>query len=152
MRLTRLLLASAFTLASAHLSYAAQTRGATPVPPGVNPNAPVGPAGTPTRGGGVRPTHDAMDGGDSYVTTRTALGEIREVNLEDGYIVVADPKRGVGKFYVGDKTRLKADKETPLGDKKKLALEDFRKGQTVKITFWPHNFHATEVRVRQPKD
>ena len=152
MRLKRLLLAAAFALAAAHISYAIQiTRGATPVPPGVNPNVPIGPAGTPIRGGGVRPTHDTMSPGDTYFSTRSFVGRVVDVNLEEGYVVVSDPKKGSGKFFVGHKTRLKADRETPLGDRKKLTLEDFQKGQTVKVTFWPQNFNATELRVRQPK-
>ena len=150
MRLRRLLLAAACALAAAHISYAIQ-RGTPPVPGGVNPNVPVGPAGTPIRGGGTRPTHDTMGGGDTYVSTRSLMGEVREVNLDEGYIVVADTKRGAIKFYVGNKTRLRADKDSPLGGKKELTLEDFRKGQTVKVTFWPQNLNATEIRVRQPK-
>ena len=152
MRLKRLLLAAAFALAAAHISYAIQ-RGSTPVPTGVNPNVPVGPAGTPVRGGGVRPTHATVDGGaDTYVTTRSLMGQVREVNLDEGYIVVTDPKRGTGKFYVGHKTRYRADKDSPLGARKDLTLEDFQKGQTVKVTFWPQSFNATEVRVRRPKN
>ena len=152
MRLTKLLLACACTLSAAHISYAFQsTRGSTPVPPGVNPNVPVGPYGTPIRGGGARSTHETTGTGDTYVTTHSFYGQVVEVNAEEGYIVVSDPKKGNGKFFVGDKTRLKADKESPLGDKKKLLLEDFQKGQTVKVTFCPHDFKATEVRVRQPK-
>jgi hypothetical protein len=150
MRLGRLLLTAACALAAAQLTYAIQ-RGVTPVPPGVNPNVPIGPAGTPIRGGGTRPTHDTMGGGDTYVSTRSLLGEVREVNTDEGYIVVVDPKRGSAKFYVGHKTRFRADKDSPLGAKKELTLEDFQKGQTVKVTFWPQNFSATEVRVRQPK-
>ncbi len=151
MRLTRLLLAAAFTLTAAQLSYTVQ-RNATPVPGGVNPNVPVGPGGTPTRGGGVRSTHETLDSGDTYVTTRSFSGQVVEVNAEEGYIVVSDQKKGSGKFLVGKKTRLKADKEVaPLADKKQLTLDDFEKGQTVKVTFWPQNMEATEVRVRQPK-
>jgi hypothetical protein len=153
MTLRRLLLASAFALALAPLSAAAQaTRGSTPVPPGVNPNVPVGPGGTPVRGGAARPTHETVTGGgDTYISTRSVSGEVREVNLEEGYILVVIPKKGTGKFYVGGKTRLRADKETPLGERKRLTLEDFQKGQNVKVTFWPDNFEATEVRARQPK-
>lgn len=151
MRLRRLLLAAAFALAAVHISHAIQ-RGSTQVPPGVNPNVPIGPAGTPIRGGGTRPTHDTMSGRDTFITTRSLMGQVREVNLEEGYIVVADPKRGAATFFVGHKTRYRADKDSPLGDKKNLTLEDFEKGQTVKVTFWPQNFNATEVRVRQPKN
>ena len=150
MRLRRLLLASACAVAAALPVYAIQ-RGSTPVPSGVNPNVPIGSAGTPIRGGGVRPTHDTMSSGDTYVSTRSLMGEVREVNLDENYIVVVDPKRGSAKFYVGNKTRFRADKDSPLGSKKELTLEDFQKGQTVKVTFWPQNFNATEVRVRQPK-
>jgi hypothetical protein len=150
MRLRRLLLTAACALAAAQPTSAIQ-RGSVPVPSGVNPNSPIGSAGTPIRGGGTRPTHDTMNAGDTYVTTRSLMGEVREVNPDEGYIVVVDQKRGAARFYVGDKTRLRADKESPLGGKKTLTLEDFRKGQTVKVTFWPQNFNATEVRVRQPK-
>ena len=52
---------------------------------------------------------------------------------------------------MGRKTRFRADKDTPLGGKKELTLEDFEKGQTVKVTFWPENFNVTEVRMRRPK-
>ena len=149
MRLKSLLLASACALAAALPVYAIQ-RGSLPVPPGVNPNVPIGPAGTPIRGGGVRPTHDTIGVGDTYVSTRSLMGEVREVNLDEGYIVI-DSKRGAAKFHVGNKTRFRADKDSPLGGKKGLTLEDFQKGQTVKVTFWPQNFNATEVRVRQPK-
>ena len=150
MKLGRLLLTAACSLAAAQLAYAIQ-RGAVPVPSGVNPNVPIGPAGTPIRGGGTRPTHDTMSSGDTYVSTHSLMGEVREVNTDESYIVVVDPKRGSAKFYVGNKTRFRADKDSPLGGKKELTLEDFRKGQIVKITFWPQNFNATEVRVRQPK-
>lgn len=150
MRLRRLLLASACALAAALPVYAIQ-RGSAPVPTGVNPNVPVGPGGTPIRGGGMRPTHDTIVGGDTYVSTRSLMGQVREVNPDEGYIVVVDPKRGTAKFYVGNKTRFRADKDSPLGGRKDLTLEDFQKGQTVKVTFWPQNFNATEVRVRQPK-
>jgi hypothetical protein len=149
MRLCKLLLASVCVLAAAQLTYA--QRGSAPVPTGVNPNVPIGSGGTPIRGGGSRPTHDTMSAGDTYVTTRTLMGEVREVNLEEGYIVVEDPKRGAAKFIVGRKTRFRADKDTPLGGKKTLTLEDFEKGQTVKVTFWPQDFNVTEVRVRRPK-
>jgi hypothetical protein len=149
MRLSKLLLASVCVLAAAQLTYA--QRGSAPVPTGVNPNVPVGTGGTPIRGGGSRPTHDTLSGGDTYVTTRSLMGEVREVNLDEGYIVVEDPKRGAAKFFVGNKTRFRADKDTPLGGKKEVTLEDFEKGQTVKVTFWPQNFNVTEVRVRRPK-
>jgi hypothetical protein len=150
MRLTRLLLAATCALVAAQLAYAIQ-RGSAPVPTGVRSNVPVGPSGTPIARGGVQPTHDTMSGGDTYVTTRSLMGQVREVNPDEGYIVVTDPKRGTAKFYVGGKTRFRADKDSPLGGRKELTLEDFRKGQTVKVTFWPQNFNATEVRARQAK-
>ena len=150
MKLRRLLLTAVCALAAAQLTYAIQ-RGSVQVPSGVNPNVPIGAGGTPIRGGGTRPNHDTMDAGDTFVTTRSLMGEVREVNREEGYIVVADPKRGEAKFFVGHKTRLRADKDTPLGGKKTLTFEDFQKGQTVKVTFWPQNFNVTEVRVRRPK-
>jgi hypothetical protein len=142
MRLGRFLLASTCALVGAHLSAAAQLRGPAPAPP---------PA-PPTTIGMLVPESATTGERDTLMTTRTLSGEVREVNLAEGYIVVADPKQGVGKFYVSNKTRLKADKETPLGDRKKLALEDFQKGQTVKVTFWPNNFRATELRVRRHRN
>ena len=144
MRLRRLLLA--FALVAMPLTAAAQVR-TTSIP--AAPTIARPPRGSTTH----PPAHTTMDGtSDTYVTTRSVSGEVSEVNYYEGYIVVADPKRGFGKFYVGKKTRLRADKETPLADKKKLTLEDFQRGQTVKVTFWPDSFRATEVRVRRPRN
>ena len=135
---------SAFMLAVSAPPVAAQVLG-----PG-RPSAPPVRQPPPITGPVLPAGADLLDG--PYVTTRSVSGEVRAVNFDAGYIIVFVPKRGTGRFYVGDKTRLKADKGTPLGDKKRLTLEDFQKGQTVKVTFWPRTFYATEVRVRQPKN
>lgn len=143
MTLKRLLLAAAFALAASALPVAAQALGTQ----GSRPMAPI-PLPPPLLTVTPSPTSEKET---PYVSTRSFSGEVREVNLNEGYIVVFDSKRGEGTFYVGDKTRLRADKKTPLGDRKNLTLEDFQKGQTVKVTFWPKSLQATELRVRQPK-
>jgi len=145
MRLRKILLAYALALVAVPLTAAAQV---------TTTNVPAAPTiAPPPRGSTTHPpSHSTMDAtSDTYVTTRSLSGEVREVNIGEGYIVVSDPKRGSTRFYVGHKTRYKADKDSPLGGKKKLTLEDFQQGQTVKVTFWPQNFSVTEVRVRRPK-
>lgn len=141
MSLKRLLLTSAFALAVAPLSAAGQSEQISIVPS--KPTDPPGPR--------VIIAHPATAEDTPYSSTRSFSGKVYEINLDEGYIVVTDPKRGTGKFFLSDKTRLRADKETPLGDRKNLTLEDFKEGQTVKVTFWPRGSKATEVRVRQPK-
>ena len=146
MRLRRLLLAYAFALVAVPLTAAAQvTTTSIPAAPTIAP---------PPRGSTTHPpSHTMMDGTtDTYVTTRSLSGEVRAVSLGEGYIVVADPKRGAVRFYVGHKTRYRADKDSPLGGKKNLTLGDFQEGQTVKVTFWHKTFSVTEVRVRRPKN
>lgn len=159
MILKRLLLAAAFALVAAPLLVAAQE--GRPRPPGV-------PSPNPT----PDPTRDAYDPsqptrsdigklmGKQSTTTRSISGEVVRVDLDAGTILVADPKKGVhGTFHVNKKTKLSADKETTLGGKKKLTLEDFQKGQTVKVTYWTQedadwtvSLRALEVRARRPKN
>ena len=148
MSLRRLLLTSALTLAAAPLSVAALAPGTQlptvrPVPrPGPDPAAVRVPSPYPS----------TATGEDTpYVSTRSFSGRVYEVNRQEGYIIVKNEKKYYLIFRVGGKTRLKADKETPLGEKQKLTLEDIQEGQAVKVTYWPEGYRATEVRVRRPK-
>ncbi|HEX7955455.1 MAG TPA: hypothetical protein VF508_00840 [Pyrinomonadaceae bacterium] len=149
MRLRRLLLTSALTLAAAPLSAAALVPG-TQMPATV-PAPKPGPDPAAIR---VRSPYPATATGEDtpYVSTRSFTGSVYEVNREGGYIIVKNAKKYYQTFYVGQKTRLRADKETSLGGKQKLTLEDFEQGQAVKVTYWPGNYRATEVRLRRPKD
>jgi hypothetical protein len=55
------------------------------------------------------------------------------------------------RFKVDDQTKFKADKKTELEGRKNLKLDDFEKGQTVKVVFVPSDNRAVEVRLRHVK-
>lgn len=150
MTLKRLLLAAVFALAVAPLSAAAQRE--IPQPPSPHPTpapTPDNRAGAPARGRDIQGDMGRMD--TPYIAPRSISGTVVRVNVEEGYIVVAHPKKGLGTFHVNGKTKLSAEKGSPLGDKKRLTLEDFQEGQAVKVTYWPEDFRAFEVRARRPK-
>jgi hypothetical protein len=157
MTLKRLLLAAAYALVAAPVLVAAQVVS----PPGTSsPHPKLDTTPGPTKGSPIRDPAamgKLMDRSDAI---RSISGEVVQVDIETGSIVVADLKKGVhGTFYVNKKTKLSADKETTLGGKKKLTLEDFQKGQTVKVTYWTQEdadwtvtLRALEVRARRPKN
>lgn len=164
MTLKRLLLAAAFALVAAPLFVAAQE--GRPRPPGVaSPN----PTPDPTRDAydpkrPARNTDPRTDVGKlmdrPYDTPGSLSGEVVRVDVGEGLLVVAHPKEDVHVvFYVNRKTKYSADKESALGGKKKLTLEDFQKGQTVKVTYltegeadWEKSYRALEVKARKPKN
>src|SRR5687768_162383 len=146
MTLKRFLLASAFLLAVAPAWAAAQGH----YPSGV-PRPPGPPASPPASAGGLRRRGGTAGMGLSYYSTRAFTGEVVEVNLTRNFIVVASAEWDGRVFFLTEKTRLKADKGTELGGRKKLLLEDFHKGLVVKVTYWPENGKATEVRARRQK-
>jgi hypothetical protein len=162
MTLKRLLLAAAFALVAAPLLVVAQARR----PPGVpDPNPTPDPTvdaidpKRPARSTDPRADIGKLMGVPS-TDPRSISGEVVRVDLDAGTILVTDPKKGVhGTFHVSRKTKLSADKETTLGGKKKLTLEDFQQGQTVKVTYWVEEdadwsvrLRALEVRARRPKN
>jgi hypothetical protein len=161
MTLNRLLLAAVFALVAAPLWVAAQE--SRPRPPGVASPNPT-PDSTrdaydPKRPRVVDPRADIAKLERPYASPRSISGQVVRVDMNAGLIVVARQKENVHVvFHVNRKTKFSADKETTLGGKKKLTLEDFQKGQTVKVTYmteetdWDESYRALEVKARKPKD
>lgn len=83
-----------------------------------------------------------------YEMTRTFMGKIIEISVEDGFVSIEGKKGERQRFLINGKTKLKADKKTDLADKKDLALTDFQAGHAVKITYWPAGRLATELRLK----
>ncbi|HXG91951.1 MAG TPA: hypothetical protein VNN73_06220 [Blastocatellia bacterium] len=111
------------------------------------PAQPAPPANGPTRNtyGESAP---GTPGTDYYEMTRSFSGKITEIRADEQWLSVKDDKGRVLQFFLDKKTRLKADKKTELAEKKEITLDDFHTGQNVKVTFWPSNLKATEVRLR----
>ena len=55
------------------------------------------------------------------------------------------------RIVLNNKTRLRADKQTELADRKMISLTDFKPGHTVKITYFVQSGAVTEVRLRRAK-
>lgn len=93
-----------------------------------------------------------VPGKSSFDVSKSLMGKIVEVRLEDKIVVIEleDGKRYA--FLIQQKTKLKADKKTTLAAKKKLELTDFEKDQPVKITYRPDKpQEAMELRLRRVK-
>ena len=87
-----------------------------------------------------------------FIVYRSMTGKIVEVNAEERVIVVEEKEGGKRyQFRLDRKTKLKADKQTLLSERKELALSDFEIGQLVKVTFIPAEKRVTEVRARREK-
>lgn len=82
-----------------------------------------------------------------FAVTRTIIAKIAEVNVEAGTLVLETDGK-FAKIRIDRGTKLKADKKTELGSKKRLSLADFAVGQTVRVTFIPSEDRIIEVRLR----
>lgn len=92
------------------------------------------------------PTNEAP-----FEVTRSFEGKILEIRLDSHVLVVEDKDGKRAGFQVDDQTAFKADKKTELQGRKKLKLEDFEKGQPVKVTFRASDNKVVEVRLRHIK-
>ncbi len=86
-----------------------------------------------------------------FIVSRSMTGKIVEVNAEERTIVIEEKGGKRYQFTLDRKTKLKADKQTLLSERKELALSDFEVGQLVKVTFIPAEKRVTEVRARREK-
>ena len=144
MTIKKILFLSAFVLALTPLQTQAQ---------GVHPSVVSRPpTPSPAPAASLRKRGTPGTPGQSFPATRSFAGQIILVNPAEGYIAVEDSDGLARMFYVKRKTRLKADDETALAGRKDLTLEDFQKGQAVKVVYWPETLSATEVRLRRPKN
>ena len=84
-----------------------------------------------------------------FAVLRSFAGKISEIELESHLLVVEDKDGNLVQFKVDDRTKFKADKKTEFEGRKNLKLDDFEKGQTVKIVFSPSDNRVLEVRLRR---
>ncbi|MDT7540689.1 MAG: hypothetical protein QOE33_593 [Acidobacteriota bacterium] len=83
---------------------------------------------------------------------RDVTGEIARVDPADNTVVVKDSKTGRHlSFHLAKGTRLKADRQTELAGRKRLALADFKAGHLVKLTYRASDGKPLEMRLRANK-
>ena len=102
------------------------------------------------------PQHQEIDSrsqpnSTDFEVLNSFAGEISEIGLDSHLLVVEDKDGKSVRFKVDDQTKFKADKKTELEGRKNLKLDDFEKGQTVKVVFVPSDNRAVEVRLRHVK-
>ena len=84
-------------------------------------------------------------------STHSITGRIVQVFAPDNALTVVDKNGKRLRLVLNNKTRLRADKQTELADRKQLSLTDFKPGHTVKITYFAQGGGVTEVRLRRGK-
>lgn len=87
----------------------------------------------------------------SFEVTKSFTGTILEIRLDARALVVEESDGKRISFKVDDRTAFKADKKTELEGRKTLKLEDFEKGQPVKVTFRASDNKVLEVRLKHLK-
>jgi hypothetical protein len=99
-----------------------------------------------------QPTPDRASPDDVQPYSRTMTGKVSEVSDGGKAIVVRWSDGTRSKYFVSDRTRLRADKETTLAGRKDLTLADYQPGQTVTLTLRNSDRQLLEVRLRRAKD
>jgi len=87
--------------------------------------------------------------GSPFQVIRSFAGKISDIGLDAHVLVVQDKDGKSVQFKVDDHTKFKADKKTEFEGRKNLKLDDFEKGQTVKVVFSPSDNRVFEVRLRR---
>ena len=90
---------------------------------------------------------------DTGMTTyRSVTGTIVELNPSENSVSVKNKKDGkVTIFLIVPKTKIKAEKNTELADKKNIKLEDFKPGETVEVSYSASG-SVTELRLKHDKE
>jgi hypothetical protein len=91
-------------------------------------------------------------GQTASTATRSVTGRVMQVFQSDHALTLVRKNGKQVRFVVNSRTRLRADKQTDLADRKTLTLTDFKPGQTVKITYYTDSGSVTEMRLRRPKN
>lgn len=86
-----------------------------------------------------------------FEVSKSFAGTVSEIQLAARVVVVEGKDGKRVEFKVDDRTAFKADKKTELEGRKTLKLEDFEKGQPVKVTFRASDNKVLEVRLRRVK-
>ena len=84
-------------------------------------------------------------------STHSITGRIFQVFEPDHALTVVAKDGKRVRIVLNNKTRLRADKQTELADRKMISLTDFKPGHTVKITYFVQSGAVTEVRLRRAK-
>jgi hypothetical protein len=85
---------------------------------------------------------------DNRPYSRAFTGRVLTVNTETNEIVVEQPKVGAIRLALNKSTRIKADKNTDLADRRDLSLADYKPGQTVKVTYRLSDNKVLEIRLK----
>jgi hypothetical protein len=93
--------------------------------------------------------HTGSEG--SPFKTRTVAGELVEVKADSNSISLKGKDGKVLAFDLDPKTKLKADKNTELADKKSIELGDFQAGQSVEVTIDIASHRVSELRLKRQK-
>lgn len=104
----------------------------------------------PARPGGgvlVAPAPDT----DNRPYSRAIIGKVVSVDTEKNEIVVDETKTGAIRFALSKNTRIKADKNTDLADRRDISLADYKPGQTVKVTYRLADNKVLEIRLKPAK-
>jgi len=109
-------------------------------PPGPGANGPNGPGYN---------RHSGPEG--SPFKTKTIAGELVEVKASSNAISLKNKDGKVFDFTLDSKTKLKADKNTELADKKPIELSDFQAGENVEVTVDLSSQRVSELRLKRQK-
>ena len=88
---------------------------------------------------------------DNRPYSRAIVGKVVSVDTEKNEIVVDQPKTGAIRFALNKNTRIKADKNTGLGDRRDISLADYKPGQIVKVTYRVDDNKILEIRLKTAK-
>ena len=97
------------------------------------------------------PNGARMPNGDDAPYAFKLTGRISQVDADRKEIVVRRPDGRSFKYVVGDKARLRADKDTELAGRSSVSLADYRPGQTVTVTSRASDGRVLELRLRRPQ-
>jgi hypothetical protein len=85
--------------------------------------------------------------------TRSFVGQIAALNVNGNSLAIKDLKTGKEiEFSLDAETKLRADKQTELAGRKNLTLADFKRGQTVRLTYRVRDAKPVEMRLRADKN
>lgn len=87
---------------------------------------------------------------ESFATVHQLEGTLVSVDEREGVITLDERRTGRrASFRIHDKIKLKADKKSELGGRRKLTLGDFKAGHPVRITFRTSDLMAVELKLKK---
>jgi hypothetical protein len=89
---------------------------------------------------------------DVQAYSHSLTGKVSAVDAAGKTIVVNWADGTHSKYFINNKTRLKADGGTALASRKGLTLADYQPGETVTVTLRNSDRQVLEIRLRRAKD